>query len=261
MCIKGLRKCGIMKARRKYIEKFVGMTPKKYEESEDRHKKVLKIFSRYNFERILDVGCGDGNFTKLIAEACKAKEVYGIEISENGVEMAKKNGIKCIQLDVDGKDLPFDDNFFDAIFAGELMEHLFDPDHFLDEVYRVLKPEGIFVLTTPNLASIYNRFLFLLGYLPIPMDVSFRYPFVGHLEIQKRGKSRAEHIRLFTFRALKELLQIHNFSIIKTYTASFEWRAVSKKQILVKTMDRLIHRLLSPFPGLSHIIIFLCAKR
>jgi len=55
-----------MKSKKKYTEKFVGITPKDYEELEDRHKKVLNIFSRYKFERILDVGCGDGNFSMLI---------------------------------------------------------------------------------------------------------------------------------------------------------------------------------------------------
>ena len=73
----------------------------------------------------------------MIARACKAREVYGIEISEKGVEIARKNGIKCYQLDVDEEDFPFEDNFFDAVSALELIEHLYDPDHFLDEVYRV----------------------------------------------------------------------------------------------------------------------------
>ena len=138
---------------KKYVEKFVGITPKQFDQLEDRQRKVLEIFSKYRFERILDVGCGDGNFTVLIAKACKAKEVYGIEISEKGVELARKNGIKCYQLDVDAEDFPFEDNFFDAVTALELIEnHLYDPDHFLEEVHRVLKPNGIFVLSTPNLA-------------------------------------------------------------------------------------------------------------
>jgi len=157
---------------KKYAEKFVGITSKEYGELEDRHEKVSEVFSTHRFERILDVGCGDGNFSSLLKRACRAKEVYGIDISEKGVESARKNGVKAFQLDIDAEDLPFEDNYFDAIFAGEVIEHLFDTDHFLDEVHRVLKPEGILVLSTPNLASIHNRIALLLGYQPFPMGIS-----------------------------------------------------------------------------------------
>ena len=101
----------------------------------------------------------------MLKEACKAKEVYGIEISEKGAEMARKRGVKCYQLDVDEEDFPFEDNYFDAITAFEIIEHLFDPDHFLEEVYRVLKPNGIFVLSDTKFGfhSQQNRFAFWLS--------------------------------------------------------------------------------------------------
>ena len=53
--------------------------------------------------------------------------------------MARKNGVKCYQLDVDEEDFPFGDNYFDAIFCGDIIEHLYDPDHLLSEMYRVLR--------------------------------------------------------------------------------------------------------------------------
>ena len=204
-----------MKSKKKYAEKFVGITPRDYEELEDRHKKVLDIFSRYKFERILDVGCGDGNFSVLLKEACKAKEVYGIEISEKGVEMARKNGVKCYQLDVDEEDFPFEDNYFDAVTAFELIEHLFDPDHFLDEVYRVLKPNGIFVLTTPNLASIHNRIALLFGYQPFPTSVSLRRDVGKVLHFPCGINPGRTHIRVFTLRSLRKLLRIHKFKVVE----------------------------------------------
>jgi len=201
-----------VKAKKKFAERFVGITPRNFGELEDRHRKVLEIFSSYQFERILDVGCGDGNFTMMIARACKACEVYGIEISEKGVEMARKNGIKCYQLDVDEEDFPFEDNYFNALTALELIEHLYDPDHFLDEVYRVLKPDGLFILSTPNLASIHNRIALLFGYQPYPMRVSLKHA-VGHFI--HPGWGAYEHIRVMTLRGLRELLKLHRFREVK----------------------------------------------
>jgi len=61
------------------------------------------------------------------------------------------------KLRVSVEKFPFSDNYFDTVFAGEIIEHLYNPDHLLAETYRVLKPKGIFVLTPPNLASIHNR--------------------------------------------------------------------------------------------------------
>jgi methionine biosynthesis protein MetW len=179
----------MINARKRFADRFVGTTPSDEQQLEDRQKKTLKIFSQQTlgkfdqiasqFERILDVGCGDGNFSVLLQEACKAKEVYGIDISDKGVESARKNGVNAFQLDIDEENFPFEDDYFDAIFAGEVIEHLFDTDHFLDEVHRVLKPEGTFVLTTPNLAWWVNRLALLLGYQPYSMNVSLVQP-IGH---------------------------------------------------------------------------------
>jgi len=215
----------------------------------------LEIFSKYEFERILDVGCGDGNFSMLIGEACRAKEVYGIEISEEGAEMARKNGVKCYQLDVDQEDFPFEDNFFDAVTALELIEHLFDPDHFLDEVYRVLRPEGIFVLSTPNLASIHNRITLLFGYQPYSVLVSLNKP-VGHFWFSAGGAA-PDHIRFFTLRSLKELLKVHGFKILVMKGACAQLPKNMRFRDLFRTMDKFFAK----FPDLSYRVIIACQKQ
>ena len=242
------------RAKRKYADRYVGKTPKEYGGLEDRHRKVLEIFSKYEFERILDVGCGDGNFTMLLKEACKAREVYGIEISEKGVESARNNGVKAFQLDIDEEDFPFEDGYFDAIFAGEVIEHLFDPDHFLEEVHRTLKPGGIFVLSTPNLASIHNRIALLFGYQPFPMRVSLNYA-LGHFI--HPGWGAHEHVRAMTLRGLRELLKVHKFKEIKIYGAgmSFPLNFKLSGLSLIKAFDKVITELAPSFAHHSIVVV------
>lgn len=246
-----------MRAKKKFAEKFVGITPKEYDELEDRYKKVLEIFSKYKFERILDIGCGDGNFSILLAKACEAKEVYGIEISEKGVELARKNGVKAFQLDVDEEDFPFKDNYFDAVFAGEIIEHLFDPDHFLDEVYRVLKPEGIFVLTTPNLASIHNRIALLFGYQPFPMGVSARMNIGRIYEPDSERAQSLDHVRVMTLRSLKELLKIHKFKILDVKGSC----AMLPENMRFGRIVRAVDKLFTLLPLLSYRVVVVCQKK
>jgi methionine biosynthesis protein MetW len=243
------------RAKGKYADRYVGKTPKEYRELEDKYRKVLEIFSKYEFERILDVGCGDGNFSVLLKEACKAREVYGIEISEKGVEMARNNGVKAFQLDIDEEDFPFEDNYFDAIFAGEVIEHLFDPDHFLEEVHRTLKLGGYFVLSTPNLAAIHNRIALLFGYQPYSVMVSLNNS-LGHLRFSASGAA-PDHIRFFTLRSLKDLLKIHGFKISEVKGSCALLPKNMRFRGLFKTMDELFAK----FPSLSYRVVIACQKQ
>ena len=237
----------------KYADEFVGI----YKELEDWHKKALQVFSRYRFDRILDIGCGDGRFSILLKEACKAKEVYGLDISEKGVNLARQKGVKAFQMNIDKENLPFEDNYFDAVYAGEVIEHLFDPDHFLEEVYRVLKEGGSFVISTRNLASLYNRILLLFGFLPNAMQSSLRYN-VGHLWSSPKEEGRiisaADHIRLFTYRSLVSLLKIYGFNVRQIIGLKAASPAPSSR------LFKLIDDIISKFPRLSAGILAVCEK-
>ncbi len=59
--------------------------------------------------------------------------------------------------------IPYPDDSFDVVSAGEVIEHIYDPDRLLAETRRVLRPGGHVVLTTPNLQAWYNRALFVAG--------------------------------------------------------------------------------------------------
>ena len=106
--------------------------------------------------RYLDYGCGGGYLLERFLKECKDIEAYGVDMSPKCVKWCNEkfsanknfNGVKLF----DGNKLPFDSNYFDFITATEVIEHIL-PEHkdlFYSEIRRILKPDGILLLTTPN---------------------------------------------------------------------------------------------------------------
>ena len=176
----------------------------------NKYDKLLGLLRDYSVSVFLDVGCGDGSFASAVQRELQCKS-YGIDISQDAADSAQKNGVKAFQLDIDSEDFPFESLYFDCVFCGEIIEHLYYPDHLLREVHRVLRPGGILLLTTPNMASWFNRISILLGFQPIFSDVGLERNF-GHLwEMEPMG-----HLRLFTYRSIMGLIDFHGFTVIAT---------------------------------------------
>jgi len=114
-------------------------------------KKVLKLVAGTNPEKILDIATGTGDLAILLAQT-KAKKIIGLDISEGMLEVGK-NKIEERKLSqtiemvlADSENMPFEDDYFDAItvaFGVRNFEHL---EKGLAEILRVLKPGGIFVI-------------------------------------------------------------------------------------------------------------------
>jgi methionine biosynthesis protein MetW len=162
-----------------------------------------------NEPRLLDIGCGDGRIASQIAKTTKY-QVYGLEASPNNVKKCLSKKIIAKVQDVEKK-FSFPNNFFDVVFAGEIIEHLLDTKKFLNEINRVLKPNGILILTTPNLAHLPDRIRFLTG--KNPTNVSPVHEFL-HL-----------HIRPFTYNMLEYALSLTNFKLIHLQSTMvvFKW--------------------------------------
>jgi SAM-dependent methyltransferase len=152
---------------------------------------------------ILDIGCNDGSAGFALIK--KANTVYGIDIVKDNVENALSKGVKAIHMDVNTDDpLPFEDNFFDVIIAGDIIEHIFDTDAFMKKLRPKLKNNGTLILATPNLASLGRRLLLLLG----------RNPFCEYsLEEKVSGVEPVGHIRYFVKKDLKCFLHKYGFRI------------------------------------------------
>ena len=90
---------------------------------------------------LLDVGCDDGERTRLFASAAGADEVHGIELVEERAELARARGIEVQPADVE-QGLPYEDGRFAAVVSNQVIEHLADTDIFVAEIARVLDPDG-----------------------------------------------------------------------------------------------------------------------
>lgn len=103
---------------------------------------------------ILECGCGSASILEKIWE--REKSFYGIDISNLAIKLArkrleKKTNIKLSVADIER--LPFEDNFFDLVYAATVVEHLANPEKALCEMIRVVKKNGYLLLMSPNFGS------------------------------------------------------------------------------------------------------------
>src|SRR3989339_547093 len=103
----------------------------------------------------LDIGCGAGHGSNYLSN--KFKQVYGVDLSPEAIDYAKKSWdtTNINFLCGSGTEIPFGDNFFDVVTAFEVFEHIEDWPKFLEEISRVVKKEGLVYISTPN-KDIYN---------------------------------------------------------------------------------------------------------
>jgi SAM-dependent methyltransferase len=113
-------------------------------------------------KRVLDLGCRSGALTRHFLDG---NSVVGLDVDAAALEKAAALGIEPVQADVE-EALPFEDASFDAVVAGELLEHLQFPDALVAEIRRVLRPGGVLVGSVPNAFRLQSRLRFLRGRPP-----------------------------------------------------------------------------------------------
>lgn len=118
------------------------------------YRSVMKLLPNLNGLRVLEIGAGRGDFSVWLAEIYKTASIVGTDFSNAAISMAKtklNNSISNLSFQVENAEkLSFADESFDFVISCETMEHVFHPQIMANEMYRVLKKGGSFILTTEN---------------------------------------------------------------------------------------------------------------
>jgi 2-polyprenyl-3-methyl-5-hydroxy-6-metoxy-1,4-benzoquinol methylase len=127
---------------------------------------VLNYIPWRGGERLLDVGCGTGNYYQPLLERVPDVKYHGLDFSTG---MLKKHPAMEKSMLGDAQDLPFADNSFEVVMANHMLYHVPDIDRAIKECRRVLKPDGIMVTATnsqhtmPEFQVLFRRAIVLLS--------------------------------------------------------------------------------------------------
>jgi SAM-dependent methyltransferase len=142
-----------------------------------RYAETLTETVPWSGKRVLDIGIVPGHMAMALRHlGCDVSGVTDDRLLQemNGRWAAEK--IAVSRAIVDKEPLPFSDDYFDGVLFTEVLEHLlYDPRKLVDEIYRVLRPKGELVVSTPNVLRIENKIKVLLGRSIYPRHENFYF--------------------------------------------------------------------------------------
>jgi len=187
-------------------------------------------------QRVLDVGCGNAIFTAWLRG--KAVQVFGIDHNRRNVAQGRR-AYPGLHLAVSaGEHLPFPEGMFDAVVCTETLEHVDEDQAAMEEMYRVLAPQGILILTVPQGG--------LFGWLDGENVVNGFFRALQRLRIPKPGggrileRFRYRRHRHYSVAQLRQLLG-----------ERFEVERVYQGGLLLYPLLYLIEKCLESFGGVS----------
>ena len=210
--------------------------------ADPRLTRIIEIVTALAPSSLLDLGCGGGFLLDRLAD----RGLTGL----TGMDVYDRPGgdrFEYVRGDVTRR-LPFEDATFECVVAGEIIEHVPNPDELLREVRRVLVPGGTLILSTPNLVSWANRVLVPLGVQPLGTETSSEVALGRRHRVLGQGNQVVGHLKVFTYRALTEILERYGYDVVsREGVPAFFPRPVDR-------FDRFVSRRALPFAsGLLYV--------
>lgn len=175
-------------------------------------EKISNVLAKEPKGKLLDLGCGGGDFAKKSKDL--GFEVIACDIYKSG--FIYQDEIKFIEADLN-KGLRFENEIFDFVLFLEVIEHLSNPYFVLSEINRILKKKGILFISTPNILNLKSRFRYLFeGVLDY-----YREPPLDQITNPKE-KNANIHLFLYRIQELEFALFKNGFEITDIFTSYYE---------------------------------------
>ncbi len=150
--------------------------------------------------KILDIGCGSGLITKKIQQL--GYTVKGLDFSRAAINKAIANGVDAELCNLDEK-IDKQNEEFNVIWAGDIIEHVFDPIGLLREANRVLKKNGIIILSIPSDVGLVTRLKIIFG--------------ISYQAVTYKKHGFHKHHTFFTLDLIKYMLNKNNFTLVEQF--------------------------------------------
>jgi len=139
------------------------------------HLDVITVeeYAKFMGNKVLDIGCGDGGLTQIMAE--RFKLVVGIDMNRDAIESANRRFKDAHFICCLANDIPFADGFFDGVYSFHTLEHLFKEDikPTLEEISRVVRKGGHILIAIPKSGDEYDAMNKIRAYDPSHINFFF----------------------------------------------------------------------------------------
>ena len=201
------------------MKKLRDMIYQPFRDSARINRRVVVNYLRQLKGTFLEVGPGAEPLLNALNVANRQKIFIDLPGAFPGT---KEPGALYLEQDAGREKWKLEDGSVDVVVSSQCLEHIPNTDHFISESYRVLRNGGTFLASVPNQGALVFILMMLLTLNPTMNEVSNVYIGLGNPLSTNRFKRRTDyagytHLRLFTLRAMRDLLTVYKFKIVKAH--------------------------------------------